>query len=72
MRGLSRGLGLQGDAGTRFYEFGDELHRQCLTRAFRDGLQAAGALAAQPEAIVDEAVSAFERHAALFDELGKL
>lgn len=71
-RMVARGLGLQGDAGTRFYEFGDELHRQCLTRAFRDGLQVAGALAAQPDAIVNEAVSAFERHAALFDELGKL
>jgi len=71
-RMVSRGMGLRGDAGTRFYDFGDEQHRQHLTRTFRDGLQAAGALSTQPSAIVDEAVSAFERHAALFDELGKL
>lgn len=70
-RVVARGLGLHGDAGTDFYDFGDDAQRQRLTQAFRDGMQRAEAQAAQPGAIVDEAVSAFERHAALFDELAR-
>lgn len=68
---VARRFELQGEAGTRFYDFGDEARVQQL----RDGLR--GALAAlrpgEPAAaaIVEEACWAFRQHARLFRELAE-
>ena len=68
-RVVARALGLQGHAGTAFYDFGDLATQRALALRFRAGLAAVDALAPDREAIVAEAVSAFERHERLFGQL---
>ena len=55
--------------GTSFYDFGDAARTAQLTAAFRAGLGEVSHDSERIEAIVGEAVAAFERHKALFDEL---
>jgi heme oxygenase len=66
---VARAYGLGGGSGTRFYDFGPDATRRQWIEDFRVGLRAAGQQVLQPQAIVAEAIGAFERHAALFDEL---
>lgn len=68
-RVVARALALEGGAGTLFYDFGDRDACLQLMQRFRTGLDAVQAQAMETDAIVDEAVSAFERHAQLFAEL---
>jgi len=68
-RVVARALALEGGAGTLFYDFGDRDACLQLMQRFRFGLDAVQAQTTQTDAIVDEAVSAFERHARLFAEL---
>jgi heme oxygenase len=68
-RVVARNLGLQGDAGTRFYDFGDADSQQRLRQRFRAGLASVDAQWRDPGALADEAVAAFERHEQLFAEL---
>ena len=68
-RVVARGLGLAGDTGTLFYDFGDSAARLHLVQRFRAGLEAVAAQQKDHQALIDEALSAFERHAQLFDEL---
>ncbi len=67
-----RAYGLEGRAGTRFYDFGERAEQQRMLDGFRDGLGTIGQHSTQAQAIVDEAVSAFERHAEIFEELAAL
>jgi heme oxygenase len=67
---VARAYGLEGGAGTHFYDFGTRAAQQRMLEGFRDGLDAIGQSSMQGHAIVCEAVSAFERHAEIFDELG--
>jgi heme oxygenase (biliverdin-producing, ferredoxin) len=66
---VARRLGLQGGAGTMFYDFGDDAARRQLIGRFRNGLAAVEAQTPDVDAIVAEAVSAFERHEAMFEQL---
>ena len=68
-RVVSRALALEGGAGTMFYDFGDRAACLQLMQRFRVGLEAVQAMTAERDAIVIEAVSAFERHEHLFTEL---
>ena len=68
-RVVARNLGLAGDTGTRFYDFGDGATRQRLELAFRAGLESAAAHQPDLQALADEALDAFERHEQLFEEL---
>lgn len=68
-RVVARALGLQGNTGTTFYDFGDDARRRQLIERFRDGLAHVAEQTPDVDAIVAEAVSAFERHEALFDQL---
>jgi heme oxygenase len=68
-RVVARGLGLQGNAGTMFYDFGEDAARRQLMHRFREGLAAIEVQTPDVDALVMEAVSAFERHEALFDQL---
>ncbi len=68
-RVVARALALEGGAGTLFYDFGGRDACLQLMQRFRAGLDAVQAQTTQTDAIVDEAVSAFERHARLFAEL---
>ncbi len=68
-RVVARALALEGGAGTLFYDFGDRDACLQLMQRFRAGLDAVQAQTTQTDAIIDEAVSAFERHARLFAEL---
>jgi heme oxygenase len=68
-RVVARALGLQGGTGTTFYDFGDDARRRQLIERFRDGLARVAEQTPDVDAIVAEAVSAFERHEALFDQL---
>jgi heme oxygenase len=68
-RVVARAYGLEAGAGTCFYDFGPARTRQRLIDDFRAGLGTIGRQVSQAEAIVSEAVGAFERHADLFDEL---
>jgi heme oxygenase len=68
-RVVARGLSLQGSAGTMFYDFGDDAGRRQLIARFRNGLAAVEARTPDAQAIVAEAVGAFERHEALFEQL---
>jgi heme oxygenase len=68
-RVVARSLGLAGDTGTRFYDFGDSATRQRLEQGFRAGLESAAAQQPQLQALADEALQAFERHEQLFEEL---
>jgi heme oxygenase len=68
-RVVARGLCLQGGAGTMFYDFGDDAKRRQLIGRFRNGLAAVEARTPDVDAIVAEAVSAFEWHEAIFEQL---
>jgi heme oxygenase len=68
-RVVARSLGLAGDSGTRFYDFGDSTTQQRLEQRFRAGLETAAAQQPQLQALADEAVDAFGRHEQLFEEL---
>ncbi len=66
-RVVQRSLGLDGEAGTRFYRF--EAPAGALAQRLRTGLDALEVGAAQREALLDEALAAFGRHEHLFAEL---
>jgi len=68
-RVVAHSLGLTGSAGTMFYDFGDSANRQHLVQRFRAGLNAVEAQAQPADAIVAEAIDAFERHEHLFEQL---
>ena len=68
-RVVSRSLGLEGDEGTRFYDFGSDETTAALARDFRVALDRIGPDAQADEAIVEEALAAFARHQRLFEEL---
>jgi heme oxygenase (biliverdin-producing, ferredoxin) len=61
---------IAGDAGTRFYDFGDEAQVLQRRLAFRRALGALPVTPPECDAIVAEAVDAFARHVQLFEELG--
>lgn len=69
-RVVARSLGLPSGTGTLFYDFGDSAVQQRLVQRFRAGLEAAAAQLKDNQALTDEALSAFERHEQLFEELG--
>ena len=62
-------LGLSGEAGTRFYDFGDEPRVLELRRALRAGLAALPLDAAAQQRVVAEAQWAFMQHQRLFEQL---
>jgi heme oxygenase len=66
---VGRALGLEGAAGTRFYDFGDGARASALALRFRAALDEVGARARDADAIVAEAESAFVRHGLLFEQL---
>jgi len=66
---VARGLCLQGGSGTMFYDFGDDAGLRQLISRFRNGLGAVEARTPDTDAIVAEAVSAFARHEAMFEQL---
>ncbi|MFO1271952.1 MAG: biliverdin-producing heme oxygenase [Rubrivivax sp.] len=66
---VAKRYGLQGDAGIRFYDFGDEARVQRLREDLRGALVAMQPGEAAAEAIVEEACWAFRQHARLFREL---
>jgi heme oxygenase len=68
-RRIAGQLGAEGEAGTRFYEFGGEPQMLALRQSFRAALAALRPNAAQGELIVAEARWAFEQHKRLFGEL---
>jgi len=68
-RVVARSLGLAGSAGTMFYDFGDSTDRQHLMQRFRTALKTVDAQAQPADAIVAEAIGAFERHEQLFEQL---
>jgi heme oxygenase (biliverdin-producing, ferredoxin) len=55
--------------GVAFYDFGPPAETLALAQAFRDGLDAVVVDPALADALVAEAVLAFELHRSLFDEL---
>ncbi len=68
-RVVARSLGLAGNTGTLFYDFGDSAAQQHLVQRFRAGLEVAATQLKDSQALTDEALSAFERHEQLFEEL---
>jgi heme oxygenase len=68
-RVVARSLGLAGNAGTMFYDFGEPGAQQRLAQRFRAGLEAVALHAKDTQALSNEALSAFERHEHLFEEL---
>ncbi|MCU0920740.1 MAG: biliverdin-producing heme oxygenase [Burkholderiaceae bacterium] len=68
-RVVAGSLGLAGGAGTLFYDFGDSATQQRLLQRFRAGLETVAAQLKDIQALSDEALSAFERHEQLFEEL---
>ena len=62
-------LGLSGEAGTRFYDFGDEARVLALRQALRAGLAALPLDAAAAQRVVAEAQWAFVQHQQLFLQL---
>lgn len=61
---------LQGERGTAFYSFGEDLQQlEQLKRDFRAGLDALVLAPQQADAFVAEACEGFRLHARLFDEL---
>jgi heme oxygenase len=69
--GLRQRFGLQGDSGTRFYDFGSPGEVQALRRDLRAGLDAVQPSHAESDAIVDEACAAFRRHIDLFEQISR-
>lgn len=68
-RVVARNLALTGNTGTLFYDFGDGATQQRLVQCFRAGLEAVAVQLKDAQALTDEALSAFERHEQLFEEL---
>lgn len=68
-RRVAQRYGLEGEAGTRFYDFGDAAHAAALKQRFRTALAALAPAEDDARAIVDEACWAFRQHGRLFDEL---
>jgi heme oxygenase len=66
---VTRRLGLSGEAGTRFYDFGDEPRVLALRQALRNGLAALPLEAAEADRVVAEAQWAFVQHQRLFTQL---
>jgi heme oxygenase (biliverdin-producing, ferredoxin) len=66
---VAQRYGLAGDAGTRFYDFGDAARAAALKQRFRAALAALAPAEAVAEAIVDEACWAFRQHGRLFEAL---
>jgi heme oxygenase len=64
-----RNLGLAGEAGTRFYEFGAEAQVLSLRTALRVGLASLPVSVAEQDAIVAEARWAFTQHQLIFEQL---
>jgi len=72
LRGIvQRTLALPSGAGTHFYAFGSAADVSARKTALRTGLDQLPLDDAGAEALVAEAKSAFERHVALFTELGR-
>jgi heme oxygenase len=68
-RVVGRALALEGDAGTRFYDFGGPDRVAELARRFRDGLDGLVTDAKGTTDLVAEAQWGFAQHGRLFDEL---
>ena len=66
---VARSLGLTGDAGIGFYQFGSPAEVAQHVQAFRAGLNALPLDSAACDRVVAETTSAFQRHVALFEEL---
>jgi heme oxygenase len=66
---LTRTLGLQGDEGTRFYDFGSTDEVLALRLALRAGLGNLPVSADEADAIVEEARWAFVQHQRLFEQM---
>jgi heme oxygenase len=70
-RVVAEGMHLPAHTGTAFYDFGEPHETQALTQAFRAGLDKVIFDATSADALVAEAVLAFQWHRALFDELAQ-
>jgi heme oxygenase len=68
-RVIARQLDLKGEAGTRFYDFGDEPRVLALRQALRTGLAALPLDDAAADRVVAEAQWAFMQHQQLFVQL---
>lgn len=68
-RVVARSLGLAGNDGTRFYDFGSDESTAALTQQFRAALERPEPHDGADTAIVEEALAAFARHQRLFEEL---
>lgn len=68
-RVLARGLRLDGGAGLAFYDFGGPAAVAALQAQLRSGLDLLAPAEADTQALVAEAVAAFERHRELFAQL---
>jgi heme oxygenase len=66
---VARALGLTGDVGTRFYDFGDEAQVLALRQGLRQALSQLPLRADEAEATVVEARWSFLQHQALFSQL---
>jgi heme oxygenase (biliverdin-producing, ferredoxin) len=66
---VARALGLAGDAGTRFYDFGDEPQVMALRQGLRQALSQLPLRADEADATVAEARWSFLQHQALFSQL---
>lgn len=69
-RMVSRSLGLEGNRGTGFYDFGGAQATQELAQRFRRGLDAVAVDADGIALLALEAQWSFRAHAALFQEVG--
>jgi heme oxygenase (biliverdin-producing, ferredoxin) len=70
-RAVTDSLQLEHGIGTAFYDFGSGADTLALTQAFRSGLDALIVDVATADALVGEAVLAFELHGRLFEELAR-
>jgi heme oxygenase (biliverdin-producing, ferredoxin) len=70
-RRVAQGLGLGAGEAVAFYDFGGAARAGQLAAALRDGLDRIAPDEASAQALVDEAVAAFERHRALFTALAR-
>lgn len=66
---VARSLGLTGETGIGFYQFGTPAEVGWHLQAFRTGLNALPLDEAGSERVLAETTSAFERHIQLFEEL---
>ena len=66
---VARSMGLLGDSGTQFYEFGDETQVLALRQGLRVALGSLALDSADSDAVVTEARWAFLQHQQLFTEL---